>query len=99
MTASIDIQETQRIADLAHLGLSEPELRQMTAEIAKILAYVDELKAVDVTGIEPTAHVQLAPSALRPDEPQPSFTRQVALAEAPQAAPEGFRVPAFMDEG
>jgi aspartyl-tRNA(Asn)/glutamyl-tRNA(Gln) amidotransferase subunit C len=96
---TITIEEAQKIAKLAHLSLAPDELERLAHDLAGILGYVQELQEVDVTGVEPTAHVQLDRIALRDDEPGSSLTRDLALREAPRVAMDGFAVPAFVDEG
>lgn len=98
-TPTITIEEAQKIARLAHLELSPDELARLTRELGDILGYVRQLEELDVTGVEPTAHVQLERLALRDDEPGSSLPRELALREAPRVALDGFAVPAFVDEG
>jgi aspartyl-tRNA(Asn)/glutamyl-tRNA(Gln) amidotransferase subunit C len=95
----ITLDEVRRIAGLAHLALSPEETTRMTRELGSILAYVRQLEAIDVTGIPPTAHVQLERLPLRADEVHAGLDRDLALAEAPRVAQDGFAVPAFVDEG
>ncbi len=95
----ITTEEVRRIAGLAHLALSPEETERMTRELGDILAYVRQLEAIDVTGIPPTAHVQLDRLPLRPDEVHASLPHDLALAEAPRVSQDGFAVPAFVDEG
>lgn len=84
-----------RIAELARLALTEDERRRLGRQLADILTYVEQVGAIDTAGIEPTSHVQLDASALRPDVPQPSLRREEALANAPDAARVAglFKVP------
>ena len=65
----------------------------MAGELAKILDHIDKISELDLEGVPPTSHVVDVGSALRPDEPRPSLPRDVALAEAPDVADDGFRVP------
>ena len=44
-------------------------------------------------GVPPTTHVVDVPNALRPDVPRPCLPHDVALAQAPDVADGGFRVP------
>ena len=55
----ITTEEVRRIAGLAHLALSPEEAARMTRELGSILTYVRQLEAIDVTGVPPTAHVQI----------------------------------------
>jgi|HubBroStandDraft_4_1064222.scaffolds.fasta_scaffold207212_2 aspartyl-tRNA(Asn)/glutamyl-tRNA(Gln) amidotransferase subunit C len=92
-------EEVRAIARLAHLSLAPDEEARMTRELGAVLAYVRQLQELDVTGVPPTAHVQLERLPLREDEPSLSLPRDLALREAPRVAMDGFAVPAFADEG
>jgi aspartyl-tRNA(Asn)/glutamyl-tRNA(Gln) amidotransferase subunit C len=96
---AIQRDEVRAIARLAHLEMSEGELDRMTRELGSILAYMQQLRELDVDGVPPTAHVQLAAMPLRADEQAPSLPQPLALREAPALVEGGFAVPAFVDEG
>ena len=82
------------MARLARLELSEEEIERMATELSGILEHVDRITALDLDDVPPTAHVVALENVLRPDEPEPSLPRDVALANAPDPAPDGaFRVP------
>ena len=89
--------EIFKIADLARLHFSEEELVAFTAQFQRILDYVEQLKQVDVTGIEPTSHVSLTAGfekhIFREDETRPSLPVEESLANAPDPGAGHFRVP------
>ena len=89
----IDREQVLHVARLARLELSEEEVERMSAELSKVLDHVDRITELDLEGVPPTSHVVAVTSALRPDEPEPSLPREVALAEAPAVADDGFLVP------
>lgn len=91
--------EVRAIARLANLELPDDELRRLTGDMANILAYVRQLEELDLTGVPPTAHLQIERVPLRPDTPHQSLPHELALREAPRVAQDGFSVPAFVDEG
>jgi aspartyl-tRNA(Asn)/glutamyl-tRNA(Gln) amidotransferase subunit C len=93
--SALSDRDVLRIAELARLALTEDERRRLGRELAAILTYVEQVGAIDTTGIEPTSHVQLEASTLRADVPQPSLRREDALANAPDAARGAglFKVP------
>jgi aspartyl-tRNA(Asn)/glutamyl-tRNA(Gln) amidotransferase subunit C len=95
---NIDGALVRHVAKLASLSLSDDEAARFAGELAKIVAYVAQLDALDTSGVPPTAHVQLDRMPLRPDEPRPGLTHEEALAQAPRVEGEGFAVPAFVDE-
>jgi aspartyl-tRNA(Asn)/glutamyl-tRNA(Gln) amidotransferase subunit C len=54
--SKIKKEEVKHIAKLARLGLSDKELENYQKELSKILEYIEKLKEIDVSGIEPTFH-------------------------------------------
>ncbi len=99
MSEAVDEALVARLASLAHLELTAEETKAITRDLESILAYVEVLSSVDVSGTEPLASVATGGAARRPDEPRPSLPRDLALAQAPKTAEGGFVVPAFVDEG
>lgn len=81
------------IAELAKLGLSDEERDRMTWELNNILAYIDEIMAVDTHGVEPLHHVLDMTNVFRDDVPGPCLPREEALKNAPDRTEEYFRVP------
>jgi aspartyl-tRNA(Asn)/glutamyl-tRNA(Gln) amidotransferase subunit C len=95
VSASLTRADVERIAALAHLELTDEEKDLFTRQLADILAYAEQLQAVDTTGVPATAHVHAALGSERADEPRPSLTPDEAVANAPDAATAAglFRVP------
>jgi aspartyl-tRNA(Asn)/glutamyl-tRNA(Gln) amidotransferase subunit C len=93
MVAMIDRDQVLHVARLARLQLSEEEIERMATELSGILEHVDRISALDLDDVEPTSHVVALENVLRADEPEPSLPREVALANAPDAADGTFRVP------
>ncbi len=94
MSTTLTVADVERIARLANLELTRDEKELFTRQLADILAYAEQVQAVDTTGVEATAHVN-AHGDERPDQPKPSLEVREALANAPDGAPEAglFRVP------
>jgi len=89
-------EEVERVAMLARLLLSEEELDRMTSHLGKILEYVEQLSQLDTENVEPMAHALDLTNVFRPDQPQPSLSREGGLANAPQTDGEFFLVPAVL---
>jgi aspartyl-tRNA(Asn)/glutamyl-tRNA(Gln) amidotransferase subunit C len=60
-------EEVQHIAGLARIGMNEQETEKMATEISAVLEWIDQLKEVDVEGVEPTAHITGMENRLRQD--------------------------------
>ena len=65
----------------------------MAGELSGILEHVDRIAALDLEGVPPTSHVVALENVLRPDEPRPSWSRDVVLEPAPDPVDGAFRVP------
>jgi aspartyl-tRNA(Asn)/glutamyl-tRNA(Gln) amidotransferase subunit C len=93
----IDNALVLHVAKLASLSLAGDEVDRYTRELGRIVAYVEQLDAVDTRDVEPTAHVEIARLPLRGDALRPGVSHEDALAQAPQADSDGFAVPAFVE--
>ncbi|MBC8003142.1 MAG: Asp-tRNA(Asn)/Glu-tRNA(Gln) amidotransferase subunit GatC [Opitutaceae bacterium] len=89
--------DVKYVAHLARLRLTSAEEEKIGAQLRGILEYVDHLKAVDVTGIEPTAHAFPLVNVFRADEVRPSLSPEDALQNAPAKANGLFMVPKIVE--
>lgn len=74
------------VARLARLDLTAEESERFAKQLGDILAYVEKLKTVDVSGVEVAAHAGPVFNVFREDEPRDWFTAEEALSNAPQKA-------------
>ena len=91
-------EDVLHIARLARLELSESELETMRAQLDSILTYIDRLKALDVTGVEPTSHAVPLVNVMRDDEVVPCLPPEEMLRNAPDRVGEFFRVPRIIED-
>jgi aspartyl-tRNA(Asn)/glutamyl-tRNA(Gln) amidotransferase subunit C len=89
--------DIEKIAQLAHLEITDDERRMFAPQISEIVTYVEQLKAIDTSSVEP-ALGGLTPEGEktksdRDDEVQGSLGQRVALDQAPDPAAGHFRVP------
>ena len=89
--------DVKYVAHLARLSLTPEEEQKLGAQISHILSYVEKLKEVDVSGIEPTAHAFPLINVTRADEVQPSMSQEDALRNAPAQANGLFMVPKIVE--
>ena len=94
---SISRSEVLKIAELAKLHFSDEDLEEFTRQFQRILDYIEQLKQVNIEGIEPTSHVSLAAGfekfIFREDEDRPSLPVEASLSNAPDPGEGHFRVP------
>ena len=86
-------EEVRELALLARLALSDQEIARMTGDLGAILTYVDALRELDTTGIDPMTHAVPFDCPLRDDQVAPSLPVDEALANAPRREGSFFQVP------
>jgi aspartyl-tRNA(Asn)/glutamyl-tRNA(Gln) amidotransferase subunit C len=96
---ALSLEEVRRIASLARLRLSADEEQTFAVQLSAILAHVELLKELDVSGVEPMTHALAAGEAppLRPDEVRESLSPGEALANAPAREGTFFKVPRIIE--
>jgi aspartyl-tRNA(Asn)/glutamyl-tRNA(Gln) amidotransferase subunit C len=93
----LTLEQVRHVANLARLSLSPEEERRYTTQLSAILEAVEQLQALDVSGVEPTSHATLAESLLREDALRPSLPPEAALANAPARVGTAFAVPKILE--
>jgi aspartyl-tRNA(Asn)/glutamyl-tRNA(Gln) amidotransferase subunit C len=94
--SSVDI-DVKYVAHLARLSLTPDEERKIGAQLVNILDYIEKLKEVDVSGVEPTAHAFPLVNVTRADEIRPSLSNEDAMRNAPAQANGLFIVPKIVE--
>ena len=99
---SVDKATVAKIASLARLNLGDAELEAMVPELNGILAWVEQLGEVDVTGVEPMTAVipntlRLRADVVNADPLTGGGRRDAVLANAPAAQHGFFGVPKVID--
>ena len=94
MSSAFDVRYT---AQLARLQLSDEETAKFQAQLSQVLAYVEKLEKVDVSGVEPTAHANAVFNVFREDAPRDWFAAEDGLANAPRTANQLFIVPKVIE--
>jgi len=77
-------KELRRIAKLARLSITKDEEERFIKELSSILNYVEKLKEVDVSGVEPTSHPFGVENVMRSDENQKLAASKRLLELAPE---------------
>jgi aspartyl-tRNA(Asn)/glutamyl-tRNA(Gln) amidotransferase subunit C len=99
---SVDTATVARIAALARIKVSESELEAMVPEFNGILAWVEQLGEVDVTGVEPMTavienHLRLRDDVINADPLTGGGMRDKVLANAPAPEHGFFGVPKVIE--
>ena len=94
--AAVEI-DVRYVAHLARLELTPEEELKIGAQLGNVLGYIEKLKEVDVTGVEPTAHAFPLVNVVRSDEVRPSMDHDDALRNAPAQANGLLIVPKIVE--
>ena len=93
-SAEIDVKY---VAHLARIALTPEEEQKLGAQLGGILGYIEKLREIDVTGVEPTAHAVPMVNVTRADEIRPSLSHEDALRNAPKQNNGLFVVPKIVE--
>lgn len=78
-------EQVKAIAKLAAIKLDEAEVEKFVTELSHILDHIDQLKEVNIEGVEPTNQVTGLTSVTRPDVVVEFADRQALLDTFPEA--------------
>lgn len=90
--------DVARLADLARIELTDDELTLMAPQLDAVLEAVAAVSAVAAPDVVPTSHALALTNVFRDDRVTPSLPVAEALAMAPAAEDDRFRVPRILGE-
>ena len=94
---SLTSTDVEKIAHLARLSISDADAKQHTDSLSNILGMIDQIQAVDTTGIIPMAHPLDATQRLRPDVVTETNQREHFQAIAPNTEDGLYLVPKVIE--
>lgn len=80
---SITIEDVKHIAKLARIELKHEELEKFRSDLNKVLGYVEILKSIDTSNVEPLATVTGLENIFREDKIEDSQSRENILKNSP----------------
>ena len=94
---SLNLADVKRIAHLARIAVDEDEMPGYLQQLTNILGLVEEMQAVDTTGIEPMSHAQDVVLRLRDDAVTETDRHEAFQAIAPQVEAGLYLVPKVIE--
>ena len=94
---ALDASDVEKIAHLARLGIDRADIPEYARNLSDILAFVEQLNAVDTAGVEPLAHPLEATQRLRPDQVSETDERDNFQSVAPQTESGLYLVPKVIE--
>lgn len=89
--------DIDHLAALSRLALTPEEKAKFAAQLGDILGHIEQLKQVNVAGVEPTAHATPIFNVLQADEPRPGLPVEDALRNAPAQRDHMVLVPRVVE--
>ena len=94
---SVDADTVRRVAHLARIAVAEDEVEHLQGELNAMLAFVEQLAQVDVSGIEAMTSVTPMAMKMRKDEVTDGGTADAIMANAPAREDHFFLVPKVVE--
>ena len=94
---SLNLEQVRRVAQLARLEISEAEAEHTLGQLNRIFTLIEEMQAVDTTGVEPMAHAQDLAQRLREDKVTESDRREQFQSVAPETEGGLYLVPRVIE--
>lgn len=89
--------DVAHVAKLANLPLTDAEKKKFEKQLSSILEYVEKLKEVNTSKVEPTSQVTGLENVVRNDETIPSLSQEEVLSNTKSKHNGMFKVPAILD--
>ena len=94
---ALERSDVEKIAHLARLGSNDADLPRTTEALNSMLGLIDQMQAVDTTGIEPLAHPLEASQRLRADVVTETNHREAYQSIAPAVENGLYLVPKVIE--
>jgi aspartyl-tRNA(Asn)/glutamyl-tRNA(Gln) amidotransferase subunit C len=93
----LSLEQVRHIARLARIELADADTAALQRELNDILAMVEQMRAVDTSGVEPMSHPQEARQRLREDRVTEMDQRELFQSIAPQVEDGLYLVPQVIE--
>ncbi len=90
-------QDVEKIARLARLAMNETEIETARSQLSGIFALIEEMQAVDTSGIAPMSHAQDVSQRLREDTVTETDQHELFQSIAPQVEAGLYLVPKVIE--
>jgi aspartyl-tRNA(Asn)/glutamyl-tRNA(Gln) amidotransferase subunit C len=94
---SVDAATVRRIARLARIAVAEDEVEPLKGELNDMLAFVEQLREVDIAGVEPMTSVTPMALKQRPDQVTDGNIADDVMKNAPAREDHFFLVPKVVE--
>jgi len=96
-TDSVKRMDVRYVANLARLSLTDAETVEFQGQLDHIVEHFNQLRSIDVEGVEPMAHAAVIQNVFRDDVVRPGLDREDVLKNAPQHSSDLIMVPTIVE--
>lgn len=89
----------RKIARLSRLTLTDAEVADYQVKLSEVITYVERLRKLDLSGVEPLANVADSRNRLDPDIPGPTLPNEAFMRMAPSTMEPFVKVPKVFEDG
>ena len=93
----LSLDEVRRIADLARIEVPEAAVAALQQQLNGIFGLIEQMRAVDTTGVEPMAHAIDVMQRLREDRVTETDQHELFQSIAPQVEDGLYLVPKVIE--
>ena len=94
---ALTLDDVKRVADLARLAVDDNEAQTVLDQLRGIFVLIEQMQAVDTTGIEPMSHAQDVVLRLREDAITEADQHTLFQSIAPQVEGDLYLVPKVLE--
>ncbi|MBN3038049.1 MAG: Asp-tRNA(Asn)/Glu-tRNA(Gln) amidotransferase subunit GatC [Candidatus Omnitrophica bacterium] len=89
--------DIEYVSQLARMELTDKQKSKLSKQLSDILAYIEKLKELDVSTVQPLSHVLPLKNVFRQDKIRPSLPLNKVLNNAPSREGDSFSVPKVIE--
>ena len=94
---ALTLDDVRRAAHLARIAIDDAEAEAALAQLTRVFGLIEDMQAVDISGIEPMAHAQDLMLRLRNDAVTEGDQRQLFQSVAPEVEAGLYLVPKVIE--
>jgi len=97
-TSPLRRDDVAKVARLARLILTDEELDLFTVQLGQVMEHANDMNALNLADVAPTAHPYGLTNVMRDDIITPSLAPESFLSQAPDVQDGRFAVPRILGE-
>lgn len=95
---ALSTADVRKVAKLACLEITDAQAEQYRSSLSAVLGYMEGLRSLDLTGVQPMAHPSDATNVLAEDAPEPTLETAALMRMAPDRHEPFIKVPKVLGD-